>query len=107
MCERGIRLRAFPYPISRFLTTPLLGHAGSFASMTSDVHVAAPDGVQDEARLPITVVLAGDHAKFRQTIRRLRTQMPWTEIVVLTSEESALLAQQLLAAGAAAFVFKE
>jgi two-component system, NarL family, response regulator NreC len=40
-------------------------------------------------------------------IRRLRTEIPSTEIVVLTTEESALVAQQLLGAGAVAFVFKD
>jgi len=40
-------------------------------------------------------------------VRQLRTELPWTEIVVLTTEESALVAQQLLAAGAIAFVFKD
>jgi len=124
--------------------------------MTSHLHLAASDGDLDGARLPITVVLADDHAMFRRTlrrlldvtetvsvvdeasdlpsaienvhsrrprvlvldlnmpngstleaIRRLRTEMPWTEIVVLTTEESALVAQQLLAAGAVAFVFKD
>lgn len=124
--------------------------------MTSHLHLAASDGVQDEARLPISVVVADDHAMFRRTLRRLldveesvsvideasdlpsaidhvdrqrprvlvldlnmpngstidaigrlRKRMPWTEIVVLTNEESALLAQQLLAAGAIAFVVKD
>jgi len=42
-----------------------------------------------------------------EAIRRLRTETPWTEIVVLTTDESALTAQQLLAAGAVAFVFKD
>jgi two-component system, NarL family, response regulator NreC len=42
-----------------------------------------------------------------EAIRQLRAQVPWTEIVVLTTEESALSAQQLLAAGAAAFVLKD
>jgi len=42
-----------------------------------------------------------------EAIRRLRAQAPWTEIVVLTTEESALSAQQLLAAGAVAFVLKD
>jgi two-component system response regulator NreC len=150
------RVRALPHPISRFLTTPLVGCAGSFASMTSYLHLAASDGELDGERLPITVVLADDHAMFRRTLRRLldveesvsvvdeasdlpsaiayvqrrrprvlvldldmpngstieairqlRTDMPWTEIVVLTTEESALAAQQLLAAGAVAFVFKD
>jgi two-component system response regulator NreC len=42
-----------------------------------------------------------------ETIRRLRTQVPGTEIVVLGMEESALLAQQMLSAGAIAFVLKD
>ena len=124
--------------------------------MTSHLHLAASDGESDGERLPITVVLADDHAIFRRTLRRLldveetvsvvdeasdlpsaidyvqrrrprvlvldldmpngstleairqlRTELPWTEIVVLTTEESALAAQQLLAAGAVAFVFKD
>jgi two-component system, NarL family, response regulator NreC len=124
--------------------------------MTSHLHLAASDGEPDGARLPITVVLADDHAMFRRTIRRLldvegsvsvveeasdlasaidhvgrhrprvlvldlnmpngstveairslRAQTPWTEIVVLTTEESAFVAQQLLTAGAVAFVFKD
>jgi two-component system, NarL family, response regulator NreC len=130
--------------------------ADSFACMPSHLHLAASEGELDGERLPITVVLADDHAMFRRTlrrlldveesvsvideasdlrsaiehaqrrrprvlvldldmpngstteaIRRLRTEMPWTEIVVLTTEESALVAQQLLAAGAVAFVFKD
>jgi len=124
--------------------------------MTSHLHLAASDGELDGQRLPITVVLADDHAMFRRTLRRLldvtdsvsvvdeasdlssaiervsrlrprvlvldlnmpngstveairriRSEIPWTEIVVLTTEESALVAQQLLAAGAVAFVFKD
>lgn len=124
--------------------------------MNSHLHLAASDGDLDREQLPITVVLADDHAMFRRTLRRLldvedsvsvvdeasdlpsaiehvhrrrprvlvldlnmpngstieavrqlRTELPWTEIVVLTTEESALVAQQLLAAGAVAFVFKD
>jgi PleD family two-component response regulator len=65
------RLRAFPYPISAFLTMPLVGCGGSVASMTSHLHLAASDGESDGERLPITVVLADDHAMFRRTLRRL------------------------------------
>jgi two-component system, NarL family, response regulator NreC len=135
---------------------PLVRCGDSFACMTSHLHLAASDGESDGAAVPITVVLADDHAMFRRTLRRLldvedsvsvvdeaadlpsaiayvqrrrprvlvldldmpngstleairqlRTELPWTEIVVLTTEESALAAQQLLAAGAVAFVFKD
>ena len=139
-----------------FLTTAPVRSGASFASMTSHLRLASSEGDIDRERLPITVVLADDHAMFRRTlrllldveetvavideasdlsaavghvhreqprvlvldldmpngstidaIRLLRTQAPWTEIVVLTMEESALVAQQLLAAGAVAFVLKD
>lgn len=41
------------------------------------------------------------------TIRRLRAEMPGTEVVVLTMEDSPLSAQQALDAGAAGFVLKD
>lgn len=41
-----------------------------------------------------------------ETIRRLRAQVPETEIVVSTAEESPLFAQQALGAGAIGFVLK-
>jgi DNA-binding NarL/FixJ family response regulator len=124
--------------------------------MTSHLRLALSDADQDGERLPITVVLADDHAMFRralrrlldvegnvtvideasdlssaagrverrqprvlvldldmpngstfQTIRQVRAESPWTEIVVLTTEHSAHVAQQLLAAGAVGFVLKE
>jgi two-component system, NarL family, response regulator NreC len=124
--------------------------------MTSRLHLASSHDDVDGERLPITVVLADDHAMFRRTLRRLldveesvsvideasdlpsaveqvdrhrprvlvldlgmpdgstidairqlRTQVSWTEIVVLATEESALRAHQLLAAGAVAFVLKD
>lgn len=42
-----------------------------------------------------------------ETIRRLREQVPGTEIVVLTMERSPLFAQQALGAGAVGFVLKD
>ena len=124
--------------------------------MTSHLHLASSRGDPDGERLPITVVLADDHAMFRrtlrrlldveesvsviqeasdlasavrhverdqprvlvldldmpsgstiETIRRLRTRVPRTEIVVLAMDESALVAQQMLSAGAMAFVLKD
>jgi two-component system response regulator NreC len=139
-----------------FLTTARVGFCGRFAFMTSHLHLASSEGDLDGERLPITVVLADDHAMFRralrrlldveesvnvvdeasdlqsaveqvnqhrprvlvldlgiangstiEAIRRLRAQAPWTEVVVLTTEESALSAEQLLAAGAVAFVLKD
>ena len=42
-----------------------------------------------------------------EAIRRLRLEVPSTEIVVLTMEESPAFAQQALGAGAIAFVLKE
>lgn len=42
-----------------------------------------------------------------EAIRRLRTQVPDTEIVVMTMETSAVFAQQAIDAGAVGFVLKE
>ena len=42
-----------------------------------------------------------------ETIRRLRTQLPDTEIVVLTMEESPAFAQQAIEVGAVGFVLKD
>jgi two-component system response regulator NreC len=42
-----------------------------------------------------------------ETIRRLRSTVPGTEIIVLTMEESPAFAQQALAAGAVGFVLKD
>lgn len=42
-----------------------------------------------------------------ETIRRLRAQVPETEIVVLTMEESPLFAAQAIEAGAVGFVLKD
>jgi two-component system, NarL family, response regulator NreC len=60
-------------------------------------------------RRPRVLVLDLDmpNGSMIDAIRQLRTEMPRTEIVVLTTEESALVAQQLLAAGAIGFVFKD
>lgn len=150
------RLRGFPHPIGRFVTTTPVGCGVSLTPVTSHLHLAVRDGDLEAERAPITVVLADDHAMFRRTlrrlldgdetvrvideasdlssavghvereqprvvvldldmpngstieaIRRLRTQAPRTEIVVVTMEESALVAQRLLAAGAIAFVLKD
>ena len=42
-----------------------------------------------------------------EAISRLRTEAPWTEIVVLTMHESPLFAQRTLDAGAVGFVLKD
>ncbi len=62
-----------------------------------------------QRRRPRVLVLDLDmpNGSTLEAIRQLRTELPRTEIVVLTTEESALAAQQLLAAGAVAFVFKD
>jgi two-component system response regulator NreC len=152
----GERLRVFPYRAGRFVTTTAVRSSASVASMATHLHLATSDRDLEGERVPITVVLADNHAIFRrtlrrlldvertvsvideasdlssavghvereqprvlvldldmpngstmETIRRLRAQVPWTEIVVLTMEESASVAQQLLAAGAIAFVVKD
>jgi two-component system, NarL family, response regulator NreC len=60
-------------------------------------------------RRPRVLVLDLDmpNGSTTDAIRQLRAEIPWTEIIVLATEESALVAQQLLAAGAVAVVFKD
>ncbi len=55
--------------------------------MTSHLHLAASAGDLDGERLPITVVLADDHAMFRRTLRRL---LDVTESVSVVDEASDL-----------------
>jgi two-component system response regulator NreC len=126
--------------------------------MSADLHLAhplRPDGRSARA-VPITVVLADDHAGVRRTLRRLldsadhvhvvaeapdlsaatqavcthlprvlivdlglaqassietisrlRTQSPGTEVVVVTVEQSPLFAQQAFDAGAVGFVLTD
>jgi two-component system response regulator NreC len=78
----------------------------SVVAEASDLR-SAVDHVQRHRPRVLVLDLDMPNGSTIEAVRRLRTELPWTEIVVLTTEESALVAQQLLAAGAVAFVFKD
>jgi two-component system response regulator NreC len=68
--------------------------------VSSHLHLAATDRDAEEERRPITVVLADDHPLFRRTLRHaLEGDETMSVIVVLTMEDNAPLAQELVAAG--------
>lgn len=77
----------------------MLGEASDLASALGNV----------ERREPPVLVLDLDRpdGSTIETIRWLRTQVPRTEIVMPAMEESTLVAQQTLAAGAVAFVLND
>jgi DNA-binding NarL/FixJ family response regulator len=72
----------------------------------SDLQSAIEQVDRDRPRV-LVLDLGMPNGSTIDAIRQLRSQVPWTEIVILTTEESALSAQQLLAAGAVAFVLKD
>jgi two-component system, NarL family, response regulator NreC len=75
------------------------GEASDLAAAISHVHEHAPQVLVLDLRLP--------NGSTIETIRRLRAEMPRTEIVVLTMEESPQFAQRALGAGAIGFVLKD
>jgi two-component system response regulator NreC len=95
--------RMFRQTLRRLLdveqTVSVVDEASDLSSAIENVHQRRPRVLVLDLDMP--------NGSTIEVIRELRTELPWTEIVVLTTEESALAAQQLLAAGAIAFVFKD
>jgi two-component system response regulator NreC len=77
----------------------VIAEAGDLETVTRHVREHRPHVLVLDLGLP--------NGSSVQTIGRLRTEMPGTEIVVLTMEESPVFAQQTLDAGAIGFVLKE
>jgi two-component system, NarL family, response regulator NreC len=75
------------------------GEASDLASTVRHVHRHTPHVLVLDLRLP--------NGSAVETIRRLREQAPRTEIVGLTMVESPRFAQEVLDAGAVAFVLKD
>src|SRR5436305_1174103 len=73
--------------------------AGDLATVVKHVRGHRPRVLVIDLRVPNGSTL--------ETIRRLRTQLPDTEIVVLTMEESPAFAQQAIEVGAVGFVLKD
>lgn len=77
----------------------VIAEATDLSSVTRHVHAHLPHVLVLDLRMP--------NGSSVQTIRRLRSDVPGTEIVVLTMEESPAFAQQVIDAGAIGFVLKD
>lgn len=77
----------------------VIAEAADLATATREVH----------ARLPRVLVLdlGLPNGSSIDTVRRLRGQVPHTEVVILTMDESPRFAQQAFDAGAVGFVLKD
>jgi len=67
----------------------------------------AVEEVQTHLPRVLVLDLGFQHGSSIEMLRRLRTEAPRTEVVVLTMEESPLFAEQAFDAGAAGFVLKD
>jgi two-component system response regulator NreC len=77
----------------------VIAEASDLSGVVRHVHGHVPRVLVLDLRLP--------NGSSIQAIRRLRAQVPATEIVVMTMEESPLFAQQAMDAGAIGFVLKD
>lgn len=77
----------------------VISEASDFSSVMREVHGQLPHVLVLDFRLP--------NGSSIEAIRRLRAQVPSTQIVVMTMEESPLFAQQAMDAGAIGFVLKD
>jgi two-component system response regulator NreC len=77
----------------------VVAEAGDLSTVVRHVHGHTPHVLVLDLRMP-----GGSSI---ETIRHLREQMPDTEIVALTMEQSPGFAQRALAAGAVGFVLKD
>ncbi len=77
----------------------VVAEASDLATVVRQVHGCLPRVLVLDLQLP--------NGSSIETIRRLREQVPGTEIVVMTMEESPLFAQHAIDAGAVGFVLKD
>jgi two-component system response regulator NreC len=77
----------------------VIAEAADLSTVLRHVHGRVPHVLVLDLQMP--------NGSSVETIRRLRDQVPDTEIVVLTMEASPLFAQQALDAGAVGFVLKD
>jgi two-component system response regulator NreC len=77
----------------------VIAEAVDISGVMRDVHAHLPHVLVLDLRLP--------NGSSIDAIRRLRAQVPTTEIVVLTMEDSPAFAQQAIDAGAIGFVLKD
>jgi two-component system response regulator NreC len=77
----------------------VVGEATDLSRVMREVHAHVPHVLVLDLRMP--------NGAGGETIRRLRDEVPDTEIVVVTMDASPLFAQQALDAGAVGFVLKD
>jgi two-component system, NarL family, response regulator NreC len=77
----------------------VIAEASDLSAVMRQVHGRLPHVLVLDLRLP--------NGSSVEAVRRLREQVPATEIVVITMEESPLFAQQAIDAGAIGFVLKD
>jgi len=77
----------------------VIAEASDISTAAQQVHTQLPRVLVLDRRLP--------NGSCLESIVRLRAEVPRTEVVVLTMEESPLFAQQALDAGAIGFVLKD
>ena len=77
----------------------VIAEAADISTVMRHVHAHLPHVLVLDLRMP--------NGSSIEAIRRLRAQVPGTEIVVLTMEESPAFAQQAIDAGAIGFVLKD
>jgi two-component system response regulator NreC len=94
MVRRNLRLL-----LDREEGVEVIAEAADLSTVARHVHGHVPHVLVLDLEMP--------NGSSIETIRRLRDQVPETEIVVLTMEASPLFAQQALDAGAVGFVLKD
>jgi len=77
----------------------VIAEAADIATMVRHVHTHRPHVLVLDLRMP--------NGSSIEAIRRLRSQVPRTEIVVLTMEQSPAFAKEAIDAGAVGFVLKD
>ncbi len=77
----------------------VIGEAADISSVMRHIYAQRPHVLVLDLRMP--------NGSSMETIRRLSSEMPGLEIVVVTMEESPAFAQQALDAGAIGFVLKD
>ena len=97
--DHAVVRRSLRLMLEREDEVEVIGLASDLSALLREVHGRMPRVLVLDLGLP--------NGSSIEAIRRLRAQVPATEIVVMTMEESALFAQQAIDAGAMGFVLKD
>ncbi len=97
--DHAVMRRSLRLLLDREDGVEVIAEATDLPTVVLDVHRHAPHVLVLDLSMP--------NGSSIQTIRRLRAQVPQTEIVVLTMEQSPLFAAEAIDAGAVGFVLKD